>query len=98
MHCLYLFIGFPTIEQELAVVRLKVPDLSPILAKQAVELVHTLRKMDYRSYKMIWLNPESPSLWGQGDSDMLKYGAFCDIVIQVSNLAELTAAIDRLLS
>lgn len=47
-RCLYLFIGFPTIEQELAVVRLKVPDLSPKLAKQAVELVHTLRKMDLR--------------------------------------------------
>jgi MoxR-like ATPase len=47
-RCLYLFIGFPTIEQELAVVRLKVPDLSPRLAKQAVELVHSLRKMDLR--------------------------------------------------
>lgn len=47
-RCLYLFIGFPTIEQELAVVRLKVPNLSPKLAKQAVELVHTLRKMDLR--------------------------------------------------
>jgi len=47
-RCLYLFIGFPTIDQELAVVRLKVPDLSPKLAKQAVELVHALRKMDLR--------------------------------------------------
>ena len=47
-RCLYLFIGFPSIDQELAVVRLKVPDLSPKLAKQAVELVHTLRKMDLR--------------------------------------------------
>src|SRR3972149_7084756 len=33
-RCLYLFIGYPTIEQELAVVRLKVPDLAPHLAKQ----------------------------------------------------------------
>lgn len=47
-RCLYLFIGFPTIDQELAVVRLKVPDLSPKLAKQAVEIVHALRKVDLR--------------------------------------------------
>jgi len=47
-RCLYLFIGFPSIDQELAVVRLKVPDLSPKLARQSVELVHALRKMDLR--------------------------------------------------
>lgn len=47
-RCLYLFIGFPTIDQELAVVHLKVPDLSQKLARQAVELVHALRKMDLR--------------------------------------------------
>jgi MoxR-like ATPase len=47
-RCLYLFISYPTIEQELAVVRLKIPDLSDKLARQAVELVHSLRKMDLR--------------------------------------------------
>jgi MoxR-like ATPase len=47
-RCLYLFIGFPTVDQELAVVRLKVPDLPLKLARQAIELVHALRKMDLR--------------------------------------------------
>ena len=47
-RCLYLFIGYPTIEQELAVVRLKVPELSPKMARQAVELVQSLRSMDLR--------------------------------------------------
>ena len=47
-RCLYLFIGYPTIEQELAVVRLKIPELSPKLARQAVELVQSLRTMDLR--------------------------------------------------
>jgi MoxR-like ATPase len=47
-RCLYLFIGYPTLEQELAVVRLKIPELSPKLAQQAVELVQSLRKMDLR--------------------------------------------------
>ena len=47
-RCLYLFIGYPTIEQELSIVRLKVPDLSPRIARQAVELVQGLRSMDLR--------------------------------------------------
>ncbi len=47
-RCLYLFIDYPTIEQEMAVVRLKVPELSPKMARQAVELVHSLRSMDLR--------------------------------------------------
>jgi MoxR-like ATPase len=47
-RCLYLFIDYPSVEQELDVVRLKVPELSPKLARQAVELVHRLRNMDLR--------------------------------------------------
>jgi MoxR-like ATPase len=47
-RCLYLFIGYPSVEQELAVVRLKVPELTPRLAQQAVELVHSLRALDLR--------------------------------------------------
>lgn len=47
-RCLYLFIGYPDLEQELAVVRLKVPELNPKLAKQAVDLVQQLRDLDLR--------------------------------------------------
>ncbi len=47
-RCLYLFIDYPSAEEELAVVRLKVPDLNPKLAKQAVEFVQKLRKSDMR--------------------------------------------------
>jgi MoxR-like ATPase len=47
-RCLYLFIGYPTLEQELAVVRLKVPELNPRLARQAAELVQRLRELDLR--------------------------------------------------
>ena len=47
-RCLYLFINYPSVEQELAVVRLKVPELSPKLARQAVELVQRLRTLDLR--------------------------------------------------
>lgn len=47
-RCLYLFIGYPSLDQELAVVRLKVPELSPKLAQQAVDLVQRLRDLDLR--------------------------------------------------
>ncbi|HEX2979930.1 MAG TPA: MoxR family ATPase [Anaerolineaceae bacterium] len=47
-RCLYLFIDYPSLEQELAVVRMKVPGLAPKLARQAVEFVHKLRQMDLR--------------------------------------------------
>ena len=56
------------------------------------------RSIARRSRRTIWLNPESPALWGTGDSDMLKYLHYCDSVFKAGTLAELTVAIDRLLS
>lgn len=50
-----------------------------------------------RCRRAIWLNPEAPALWGSGDSDMLKYAPNCDILLQANNLAQLTAAVDRML-
>ena len=47
-RCLYLFVDYPSIEEELSIVKLKVPDLSPELAKQAVDLVHQLRQLDLK--------------------------------------------------
>jgi uncharacterized protein len=54
-------------------------------------------QLSRRSRKTIWMTPEAPSLWGTGDSDMLKYAPSCDHIFQVSTLAELTAAIDKML-
>lgn len=50
-----------------------------------------------RSRRTIWLTPEAPLMWGSGDSDMLKYAACCDVVLQAGTLAELISAIDKLL-
>lgn len=47
-RCLYLYIDYPDVEAELRIVRLKVPDLAPALARQAVELVHRLRTLDLK--------------------------------------------------
>jgi len=52
-RCLYLFIDYPTIAAELRIVKIKVPDLAPQLARQAVELVHRLRKLDLKKQPSI---------------------------------------------
>jgi MoxR-like ATPase len=52
-RCLYLFVGYPDREQELAVVRLKVPELGAKMAAQAVDLVQRLRSMDLRKLPSI---------------------------------------------
>lgn len=51
-----------------------------------------------RSKRIVWLNPEHPRQWGTGDSDMLAYVPYAHAVHRVSNLAELTAAVDKLLT
>ena len=56
------------------------------------------KQMARRSRRTLWLNPEMPMLWGSGDSDMLEYAYLCvTVVLQVSTLSELTAAVDQLL-
>jgi MoxR-like ATPase len=47
-RCLYLYIDYPDASEELRIVQLKVPDLAPRLARDAVELVQSLRRMDLR--------------------------------------------------
>jgi len=47
-RCLYLFVDYPDDEAELRIVRLKVPELAPKLAQQAVELVQKLRGLDLK--------------------------------------------------
>ena len=47
-RCLYVFIDYPSIETELRIVRRKIPDLAPGLARQAVEVVHKLRDLDLK--------------------------------------------------
>lgn len=60
-----------------------------------IDLFRTIAR---RSNRTLWLNPESPIQWGTGDSDMLQYAPHCDVILRVSTLAELTAAVDRLLT
>jgi hypothetical protein len=57
-----------------------------------------LSALQRRAKRLVWLNPESPGRWGTDDSDMLAYAPRCDAVYTVSNMAQLSAAVDRLLA
>ena len=47
-RCLYLYVDYPSHQDEMDIVRLKVPDLGSELARQAVAVVQQLRNMDLR--------------------------------------------------
>ncbi|MCL4505098.1 MAG: VWA domain-containing protein [Chloroflexi bacterium] len=49
-----------------------------------------------RARRIVWMNPEPPYMWGQGDSDMMAYAPLCDAVHQVATLQQLADAIDDL--
>lgn len=55
-----------------------------------------LREIRRRAQRLIWLNPESRSTWGFGDSEMERYAAHCDMVEECRNLNQLYRVIDRL--
>ncbi|MDM8526923.1 MoxR family ATPase [Anaerolineales bacterium HSG24] len=52
-RCLYLFITYPTIDQELNIVQMKVPQLAEQLQHDLVELVHRIRQFDLRKLPSI---------------------------------------------
>ncbi len=47
-RCLHLFIDFPDRQQELEIVRLKVPGIAEQLADEVVEVVQSIRKLDLK--------------------------------------------------
>jgi hypothetical protein len=51
-----------------------------------------------RAKQLVWLNPEPQRQWGTGDSDMWEYAPLCDSVHVVRDLAQLSAAVDKLMT
>jgi MoxR-like ATPase len=47
-RCLYLWLDYPELEQELAIVRLHAPDLSETVARRLVELIGMVRSLDLK--------------------------------------------------
>lgn len=60
--------------------------------------IESFNDIKRRARRLIWLTPESPMLWGSGDSDMLRYLPFCSAVFEVNNMASLAEAVDRMLT
>lgn len=50
-----------------------------------------------RARRVIWLNPESRSLWNTGDSEMRHYAPYCHQVDECGTLAQLERVVSRLL-
>jgi uncharacterized protein with von Willebrand factor type A (vWA) domain len=59
--------------------------------------VGVLNLLHQRSRRVVWLNPESRLLWGQGDSEMKRYLPFCHIARECSSLRQLERVLDDLL-
>jgi MoxR-like ATPase len=47
-RCLYLWLDYPPVEQELAIVKLHTPDLSDQIARKLVEVVAMVRELDLK--------------------------------------------------
>ena len=102
-RCLHLFIDFPTVERELAIVRRRLPEVSEKLAQAVSKAVCSLRAMDLKkppsiSETLDWaralaiLNADtlSPELVGETLNLVLKYEG--DIARAKDKRAEIAAA------
>ncbi len=56
-----------------------------------------LREIGQRARRVVWLNPESVSSWGTGDSEMLRYRSCVSEARTVRTLAQLERFADELL-
>jgi hypothetical protein len=59
--------------------------------------VEILRRMADRSKQILWLNPEVRTVWGTGDSDMLRYAPHCRVTAVCNTLKHLERVITDLL-
>ncbi|MEL6567113.1 MAG: VWA domain-containing protein [Pseudomonadota bacterium] len=56
------------------------------------------RELTARSKRTIWLSPEPETMWGTGDSELLRYKPHCHAVGRVSTLNDLERTLDRVLA
>ncbi len=47
-RCLYLWLDYPELEHELAIVRMHTPDLDETIAKKLVQVIHQIRQLDLK--------------------------------------------------
>lgn len=51
-----------------------------------------------RAKRVLWLSPEAKSLWGTGDSELLRYQPHCDKMVHVTTIKDLEHIIDEVLA
>lgn len=56
------------------------------------------REATQRAKQTIWLCPEGKSVWGSGDSEMLRYQPYCTQMSHVATLKDLERAVDEILA
>lgn len=59
--------------------------------------VEILARMANRAKQIVWLNPEVRTVWGTGDSDMLRYAHHCRVTAVCNTLDQLDRVISDLL-
>ena len=59
--------------------------------------IDILKLIHQRNKKLIWLNPESPSFWGIGDSEMKRYLPYCSFARECSTVNHLERVVGSLL-
>jgi uncharacterized protein len=57
-----------------------------------------LRRISERSKRLVWLNPEGRMSWGWGDSEMLRYQTFCNVVRPCATAQQLERAISDIVA
>ena len=56
-----------------------------------------LKRIREKAKRLIWLNPETPSFWATGDSDMKRYEPLCDLVRECNTLSHLERVVGDIL-
>lgn len=59
--------------------------------------IEILARMANRAKQIVWLNPEVRTVWGTGDSDMLRYAHHCRVTAVCNTLDQLDRVISGLL-
>ena len=57
-----------------------------------------LKRVSERAKRLVWLNPEGRMAWSWGDSEMMRYATFCNVVRQCATAKQLERAISDIVA
>jgi MoxR-like ATPase len=93
-RCLYLWLDYPTVEHELAIVRLHAPELAETVARKLVEIVAMVRELDLKKPPSIaesidWAR--ALLLLGSSDIDAATFNQTMSVIVKHRTDIELVA-------